>query len=80
MQSKQAGDGCTSRSCALGARIQYRSYAIYARIQSHTLPPLDVCLFKSLSEAYSDDLMAFLGKKQKRAINDQRKRLASPIL
>jgi hypothetical protein len=65
VQSKQAGDGCMSRTCALGARTQYRFHALHARIQSHALPPLDVCLFKSLSEAYSDDLMAFLGKNKK---------------
>jgi hypothetical protein len=81
VQSKQAGDGCMSRTCALDARTQYRFHALHARIQSHTLPPLDGCLFKSLSEAYSDDLMAFFVKtKTKRAINDQRERLASPIL
>jgi hypothetical protein len=38
--------------------------AIFPRHSTHTLQPLDVCMFKPLSQAYSDELSVFLERSQ----------------
>jgi hypothetical protein len=38
--------------------------AIFPPHSTHTLQPLDVCMFKPLSQAYSDELSAFLERSQ----------------
>lgn len=38
--------------------------AVFPPHSTHTLQPLDVCVFKSLSAAYSDELTAYLHRSQ----------------
>jgi hypothetical protein len=38
--------------------------AIFPSHSMHMLQPLDVCMFKPLSQAYSDELSAFLERSQ----------------